>query len=272
METGASQFDFWAVAGPWIQNAVFFVLGVVVTVAIDRRRTERGERELWVWGETESLAKGDIGASKGALEYSVNGVQIEDPYELRISLWSHGKNDVPSEAFNGRPARIDFGVPIKSTVGFDWTSADETKVSVDEAAGVIEIHPSVVRKSMGAEWIFVTDGKPSIILSQEPLDTSFFDWHREYSSPRASKTAAKISGWLCVAAGIIIFIGALVFGPSLGPAFLDTWLYVASTATSALLVGGFTVLTFAVSRMGRRLRNAKRTLERRPMNAHTNTT
>lgn len=267
MESGGTEpFDFWGVFGPWIQNGIFFVLGIVVTLVIEARRSIRGEREIWVSTSLASLAKTHLGVSRNALEYRVDGVTISEPHQLHLSIWANGSKDIPVEAFAGRTAHIGLGVPVRAIIGFDSADSKETALSLDEATGDISIDPSVVRRGMAASWVLITDGVPKLSFSSKPLDTEFYHWQTEYDAPRRSKTLWKIGAIASFVAAAVFFVCAILFGRS----FIDDAETMASAVgmiTGLLLTAGLTLSMFGGLSMGARLRAARRALRSRGINA-----
>lgn len=259
---GVSDFDFLRDVMPWIQNAAFFVLGIVVTAIIDRRKNLRQDHELWVWMTSTSLSKPGLGASGDVLEYSVKDTKVADPHEVELSVWANGKRDIPAEAFAGQAARIGLGVPIVYKRQHRTAEANEARTRESFDKGQIEIEPSVIRRGMAVDWVFLTEGKPTVTLEQAPLNTEFVWWQDEYRRPRPGKTWTKVVGWLLVALAIVTFVLAISIRPVLNLRPEDT-AALAGFATSFLLMGGISTLTLGASALGRRLSTAKKTLERK---------
>lgn len=262
MAADNTSFDFWAFALPWIQNLVFFAAGIIVTVIVEKRRALRGDYELWVWENNNSLRKEAIGESSNHLQYVVNGVTVEDPYEVSITLWANGKKDMPASVFNGRDAYVDLGVPIVSVLKQSTSAADETSLEVIEEDGKLVMHPSVVRRGMAAEWKFLTDGKPIIRMMNAPMDTDFVSWRDTYRGPRRSKTVAKIIGFSMIALAVTGFASSLIFRASI-PWDSGTTAMITGLTTSFLLCGGAAVVMFGTTALGVRLRTAKRAVQSR---------
>jgi hypothetical protein len=263
---GVEQFGFWTTFGPWIQNLIFFVLGIVATAVFEKRRTLRGDYELWVWIHRETLRKPNIGASQNALQYTVNGRTVEDPWEVQVAVWANGKKDIPATQFNERDILIALGVPICGHLEYRSAEAEETHFRLFDDVGTITIKPSVIRNEMLAEWVFLTEGKPLLDLSQAPLDTKLFSWQEEYKKPRQSKTAAKIGGWTLVGLGVVLFVGSLFVGPLWGIS-TQTLVTIVPFASTGMLMSGVLLLTFGTIGLGPRLAAAKKALERRAVSA-----
>ncbi|MDT3343771.1 hypothetical protein [Microbacterium aquilitoris] len=268
MGAQGTEFDFWAAAYPWIQGLVFFALGIVATIMVERRRAARGDFELWVWETSESLTKPEIGRGGDHLQYVINGTVVKEPYEVTVDVWANGRRDIPTNVFNGRDARVELNVPIVSQLEHQVASADETLLEVSDTNGTVLIHPSVVRRGMAARWTFLTDGKPSLRLKDAPMDTDFVSWRDTYVGPRRSKTAAKIIGFSMVGLGILSFVLSLVLRDSfaeLSTAELESAAMLVGVSTSFLIVGGGATVMFGTSALGSRLRAARKSLSSRTL-------
>lgn len=262
MADGSTDFDYWGAALPWIQNLVFFIAGVVVTALVERRRTLRDDYEVWAWESSRSLLKSGLGASGDAIQYVVNDTAVVHPYEVDVDLWANGKRDIPEQAFNGRDAHIDLGVPIVTVLERRSVAAEETRLEIDSAEGRIVLRPSPVRKGMAARWVLLTDGKPTMRLVNPPMDTEFFSWRDMYQGPRASKTAAKIIGISLIGVAILGFVSFVILARALS---LDaaSLAGVVGFGVSILLTGGLATLVFGTTAYGSRLRTARRALRGR---------
>ena len=264
MSDQGTTIDFWGIAAPWIQGAIFFILGVVATFVVERQGKLRRDYELWAWESNDSLSKSDIGASRDHLQYVVNGRTVADPYEVSVDVWANGKKDLPAAVFNSRDARIELGVPIVGVLAHSEASTEETSISLAEEEGVIRIHPSVVRRGMAAHWRFLTDGKPDMKLLSAPLDTDFTSWRETYTGPRRGKTAARLVGILCIVAGLAFFVLGIILARN------DVWdvessLIFVAPLTSLGVVGGGALIMMAGVAEGRTLKSARKALESRRM-------
>lgn len=169
----AAGFDwgnFWAALGALA--GVLALVGAIFAIAGYFKANPKRRLEFSVAPQrliADSLPEGST------FRVEINGIEIRDPYLVRLSLFSNSRADIPSTAFDGaKPIRIRSEPGGALLLNEDVSGVGGISVSGGHGEGMewaeFQINPQLIRKRSSVEVIFVTDGPPSIAVTGELVD------------------------------------------------------------------------------------------------------
>lgn len=140
----------------------------LVTILIYRRQSPK--RALWWSYETDPLTPTASTALSGRLEVVLDGVAVSEAHFLRLSFWSTGKADVPSDSFDsGQPVVFSSSVPI---IG---PSEPPVIVGLDPSAvsivgQEIRVNPTLLRRDCAVDIRVITSGSADVVERSSIVD------------------------------------------------------------------------------------------------------
>jgi hypothetical protein len=148
---------------------VVTVLGIVIasvlTVYVYRRtnpkRIVRYRMEVTSLLSHNSLAGGRLVVSLGAHA-------VASPHIVTITVWSSGRADIPSQAFDGgKPMIFDLGAPILEGVPEDVPQ--EPQILIEQPSR-LALRPALLRKGFESRIQVVVDGTPNLQVTHSLID------------------------------------------------------------------------------------------------------
>jgi hypothetical protein len=146
------------------------------------------------------------------LELRHRGVLLTEPYVLEILLFSRGRKDIPSSAFDrDEPVRLDVGVRIVEVlkISSDQKSLAPPRVNVDGTS--LSVGPDLIGKRQKIAFTLLTDGGQPVLTCQSSLvDVSVRqrnpDASRWSDIPVWARRPAVVVWWVIAVAGSLLFL------------------------------------------------------------------
>jgi hypothetical protein len=173
---------FWAGATVLV-TLIVGIATIVVTfvVGFPKRRLLYG-----LWTTTPVGASGKSGTED--LQVSHRGVPLKAPQILEIILFTRGRKDIPSSAYDqGRPIRLDVGIPVLEVLGASSypKSYETSKVTADGTA--LLIGPDLIRAGQRISIPILVDSREyryRVKCQSTLIDVSVSAWKPRLTSSR----------------------------------------------------------------------------------------
>ena len=130
-----------------------------------------------------------------------DGTVLNNPYFAELRLENRGHKDIPSEAFDqGMPIRFDLGIKIVKLLQITLIPDELPAPRVKADGSIIEIGPSLIRKSLGLNIALLADGPGISLTCHNPLiDIKIRPAEKENSKVWHGMNLKTVLGWAALA-------------------------------------------------------------------------
>jgi len=182
------------------------IIGIVITtvVSVWTFRRMNPKRQLRYRLEASPLLANDAGAAD-RLTIALEGQPVTTPQIVTLSLWSSGRADIGSNAFDaGTPLIFDLGVPIAQQ--FPVAATSDARLEVVPPDKIV-LRPALIHSKFHSTVRVIVDGAPALHVNRVLPDIDVVrDGHSETSRAiEASRKRFK-------ATPLIVWTGVLALG------------------------------------------------------------
>lgn len=126
---------------------------------------------------------------------------LNNPYFAELRLVNRGHKDIPSEAFDqGMPIRFDLGIKIVKLLQIALIPDELPAPRVKTDGSMIEIGPSLIRKSLELNIALLADGPGISLTCHNPLiDIKIRPAEKESSKVWLGLNLKTVLGWAALA-------------------------------------------------------------------------
>lgn len=200
-----------------IVSALLNIAAIAVSIWIWRR--SRPNQKLAISKRSFALLSDDAPSLNSDVSVSYQDKQLTKPFVTEIEIWSKGRNDIPSTAF-------DSGQPITITVSTELLAevSKQSDFEVSSDGRTIALSPRLLKTGDRVIGTFLSDGRPTVGAPTVPLtdiDHEVIDGDRpqiimgqpvyveDLLRPEKSGFLSGVAGPLVGAAGTIT-VGSLI--------------------------------------------------------------
>lgn len=184
-----------------------------VTFLVYRKQTPK--KGLW-WGlEVDPLTPSAPTPLSGKLAVTLDGEPVPDPHLVRLRLWSTGKADIPSSAFDAAlPIRFDLTAPVAGSADFPTVAGFDSK-ALELSGQQVSIKPTLLRRDCAVEVTLVTSGVPEVSERSSIVDVKLrrSPGEKDPVNVRRSRTTVLAVGslffYFSIAALVVLFLPAI---------------------------------------------------------------
>lgn len=188
------------------------VLGIVIATVISvwTYRKMNPKRQLRYRVEASPLLAAGAGAGD-RLTIALEGRPVTAPQIVTLSLWSSGRADIASSAFDaGMPLTFDLGTPIVEEIPTVTDSGARLEVAYPNK---IELRPALIHRKFQSTVRVIVDGTPNIHVNRvlpdiDVLRDGFSETTRAIETSRKRIKVTPLLVWtgllLAGAAGLVV--------------------------------------------------------------------
>jgi hypothetical protein len=155
----------------WVVWVVGLLIGAAITWFFSWKYGSRRRKLLFTWDCVQLMPERKW--TEGALEVSFEGLPVDDPYLLKITLKNVGPVDIASADFDaGLPLRVLFSKGYLELLDMNFVDV-MTLIGMDE--GVLSIDPILLRRGATIFLDVLVDGKPEVELESPLINTDIVD-------------------------------------------------------------------------------------------------
>ncbi|WZH35543.1 MAG: hypothetical protein PIR02_12240 [Microbacterium enclense] len=141
------------------------IIGIIVTTAVSvwTYRKMNPKRQLRYRLEASPLLADGAGATD-RLTIALEGHPVIAPQIVTLSLWSSGRADIGTNAFDaGTPLIFDLGVPIAEQIPVPPTSDAQLEVLLPDK---IVLRPALIHRKFHSTARVIVDGAPTVHVNR----------------------------------------------------------------------------------------------------------
>lgn len=202
-----------------VLSVIAIIIGAAVPVWLHRR--ENPAREIRYGVESSRLI--DLAMTDGAApSVRFYGREVSDPYKATVRVWSAGRADVPSAAFDsGKPLVVDMGAPIiagtfrsgTSRTGLSFTQLSDCEVGIGPGLlpkdfdltfeALLEVQPQVSIRSPLIEV--------AVVPEHQPTTAQVADVHIQRVRRKARVTGLRVITAITIAAAVLLVVAFALY-------------------------------------------------------------
>lgn len=198
-------------------ETILAIVGIVVTVSVPfwiYTRTNP-KRRLRYRVETTPLLSVGVSATE-RLKVLLDDEPVDDPQIVSLSLWSDGRGDIGSDAFDGgRPLTFVLGAPILEELASELKSDPRLEI---ERPDRIVLRPGLIHRRFQSTIRVVVNGSPTVThnhvfqgVSVLGLNSTAAATAIESSRRRLRVTPLLVSTGVLVFAVVLLIVSIIIY-------------------------------------------------------------